>query len=117
MVITGRIYDIVIKDEKSAQLILRKKDGDKIVFWAITIWGFWKEKAFNELKLKPKDKIRGKLHIKANKWNDKWYNDLYFKEVYMVEAASPMLGRGELFVNTVEDDGFLVDEDSGEILE
>ena len=51
MVYTGRIFDIVHINEKVTQIVLRKKDKDKIVPVAITVMGYWKDKAFNELKL------------------------------------------------------------------
>ena len=63
MMITGKIFDIHILNDKSAQIILRKKLGDKVVPVAIEVFGYWKDKALNELKLKPKDKIRANFYL------------------------------------------------------
>lgn len=127
MILTGKIFDIVQDGEKSAKIILRKKDRDKIVFVAVTVFGYWRDKAINEMKLRPKDKIKGNLHIKSNEWKGKWYTDISFREIYLVEAA-PVKMNGNLFeqpaadVATNEDDGLmvevegnLVDSDTGEV--
>jgi hypothetical protein len=117
-VITGRIFDIVILSEKAAQIVLKKKNGDKIVPVAVTVFGWWKEKAINQMKLKPKDKIKGNLYLKSKLWNGKYLTDVYFKEVYLIEEAAPQIGSGHLFnQNMIEDDGFTVDASSGEIVE
>jgi hypothetical protein len=105
MVITGRIFDIVTVNEKVAQIIIRKKDKDKIVPVAISIFGYWKDKALNELKVKVKDKIKGNLYIKSKIYNGKYYTDVFFREIYIVEPAP--IKMGDLFV----------DKETGEILE
>jgi len=114
MIIVGRIFEIVVVSDKVAVIVLRKKMGDKIVPVAISVFGWWKDKALNENKLKPKDKIKGNLYMKSRQWNGKWYTDVYFKEVYLVEPAPVKMGANELFV---EDDGFTVDTSSGEVIE
>jgi hypothetical protein len=112
MVYTGRIFDIIHINEKVSQIVLRKKDKDKIVPVAITIMGYWKDKAFNELKLKPKDKIRGNLYLKSNLWKGKYYTDACFREVYLVEPAPIKMGE-----NLFQTDDGLVDIESGELME
>ena len=42
MVITGRIFDIVIINEKVAQIVLKKKMNEKIVPVAISVFGYFK---------------------------------------------------------------------------
>ncbi len=116
MIITGRIFDILILSEKSAQIVLRKKLGDKIVPVAVEVYGYWKDKALNELKLKPKDKIKANIYLKSKMWKDKYYTDVFFKEIirvdeYVYTKLDPM--RPDLFQT---DDG-LVDTDTGEVIE
>ena len=113
MVLTGRIFDIIIVYEKVAQIVVRKKYGDKIFPVAVTVFGYWKDKALNEMKLKPKDKIKGNIYPKSRLYNGKYFTDISFKEIYLVESA-PM----DLFHNPdvdLEDDETL-DTDTGEII-
>jgi hypothetical protein len=111
MVITGRIFDIVIINEKVAQIVLKKKVNEKIVPVAISIFGFWKNKALDEMKIKLKDKIRGNVYMKSNVYKGKYYTDVFFKEIYFAEEKSDI--NTGIFVKT--DDG-LVDTETGEII-
>lgn len=104
MIITGRIFDIVILNDKIAQIVLRKKDREKILPVSISVMGYWKDKALNELKLKPKDKIRGNLYLKSRLYNGRYYTDAFFREIILVEKAPQKLG------------GLFVDTETGEIL-
>ena len=119
MIITGRIFDIVIINEKVAQIVLRKKLGDKVVPVAIQVFGWWKDKALLQMKLKNKDTIKGNLYMKSKLWNGKYLTDVYFKEIILVETAPPPMSSN-LFSpveSIVEDDGFTVDGNTGEIIE
>lgn len=113
MIYTGRIFDIVHINDNVSQIVLRKKDKDKIVPVAITVVGYWKDKAIKELKLKPKDKIRGNLHLKSRLYNGKYYTDAYFREIQLIEkSVDPNLAGRNIF----ETDEGLVDTDSGEVI-
>lgn len=98
MVITGRIFDIVIINDKVAQIVIRKKDREKIYPVSISVMGYWKDKALNELKLKPKDKIKGNLYLRSRLYNGRYYTDAFFREIIVVEKAP--LRMGELFIDT-----------------
>lgn len=113
MIIVGRIFDIVVISEKVAQIVLKKKMNDKIVPVAISIFGFWKDKAINEMKLKGKDKIRGKVYMKSKIYNGKYYTDVYFKEIMLIEEAPKMMRSADLF----ETDQGVVDTETGEIID
>ena len=115
MVITGRIFDIVIVNEKVAQIVLKKKDKDKVIPVAISVIGYWKDKALKEMKLKPKDKIKGNLYLKSSLWKGRYYTDAFFREIYLVEKSLPSMGNKAdgMFVNT--EDG-MVDTETGEII-
>jgi len=65
MVIVGRIFDIVVISEKVAQIVLKKKMNDKVVPVAISVFGYWKDRALNEMKLKGKDKIKANVCVKV----------------------------------------------------
>jgi len=106
MVITGRIFDIVKVSDNVAQIVLKKKMKDKIVPVAITVMGYWKDKALKEMKLKPKDKIKGNIYLKSNLFKGKYYTDVFFREVYLIEPA-PINMNKNLFV----------DEETGEVFE
>jgi len=112
MVIVGRIFDIVVLNDKVAQIVLRKKVSDKVVPVAITVFGYWKDRIINEMKLKPKDKIKGNVYMKSKLYNGKYYTDVYFKEVYLIEEGPKAMGSG-LF----QTDQGLVDEETGEIID
>jgi len=98
MNITGRIYDIVIITDTIAQIIIRKKDKDKIYPVAIKVMGYWKDKAIKELNLKPKDKIKGNIYMRSKLYNGKYYTDVFFREIFVIEKAPIKLN--ELFVDT-----------------
>jgi hypothetical protein len=106
MIYSGRIFDIVHINETVSQIILRKKDKDKIIPVAITVIGYWKDKAFKELHLKPKDKIRGNIYLKSRLYNGRYYTDVYFREIQLMEKA-PVKASGI----------FNVDKETGEVFE
>jgi hypothetical protein len=112
MVITGRIYDIVIISDKVAQIVLKKKLSDKIVPVAISVFGYWKTKALEEMKVKPKDKIRGSVYLKSKVYNGKYYTDIFFKEIYFCEEK--LDSNTGMFLKS--DDG-LIDTETGEIIQ
>jgi hypothetical protein len=103
-VITGRIFEIIVVSEKVAQIVINKKDSKgKVIPIAISVVGFWKDKAMN---LKQKDKIRGNLYFKSNLYNGKYYTDVQFKEIDLLEQAPINMSQRTL----------LVDVETGEIL-
>ena len=103
-VISGRIFEIIVVNEKVAQIVLNKKDSKgKVIPITISVVGFWKDKIMN---LKQKDKIRGNLYMKSNLYNGKYYTDVQFKEVELIEPAPVKMGTTTLFV----------DKETGEIL-
>jgi hypothetical protein len=111
MVITGRIFDIVIISDKVAQIVLKKKMNDKIVPVAISIFGYWKTKALEEMKVKMKDKIRGNVYMKSKVYNGKYYTDVFFKEIYFAEE------RGDMNTGIFRTEHGLVDSETGELYE
>jgi hypothetical protein len=103
-VITGRIFEIIFVSSKVAQIVINKKDSSgKVIPITISVVGFWKDKIMN---LKQKDKIRGNLYLKSNLYNGKYYTDVQFKEIEVLEHAPIKMS------NNV----YLVDKETGEIL-
>ena len=121
MIITGRIFDIVVHSEKYAQIVLKKKVNNKIVPVAIQVFGYWKDKALKEQHLKMKDKIKGNIYLKSKLYNGKYYTDIYFKEIILVESHYSMSNKNTLFENEtqelIEDGDFTIDSSTGEIIE
>lgn len=113
MVIVGRIFDIVVISEKVAQIVLKKKMNDKVVPVAISVFGYWKDRALNEMKLKGKDKIKANVYMKSKIYNGKYYTDVYFKEILLVEEAPKQMTKPELF----QSDHGMVDTETGEIID
>ena len=114
MIITGRIFDIVHVSDTIAKIILRKKDRGKYELAAITVIGWWRDKAINELQLKPKDKIKANIRIRSKEVNGKYYTDVICREIYVVENSS-----GKYYPeNTLfdEETGEVIDDETGEIL-
>jgi hypothetical protein len=118
MILVGRIFDIVIINDKVAQIVLRKKLNDKIVPVAISVFGYYKDKALKDLKLKAKDKIKGNIYLKSKLYNGKYYTDIYFKDIFVVEKAPT---NGQTLFDKEEkndsDDLIMVDKNTGEIFE
>jgi len=103
-VLSGRIFEIIIVNEKVAQIVINKKDKNgKVIPITISVVGFWKDKIAT---LRQKDKIRGNLYLKSNLYNGKYYTDVQFKEIDLLEAAPIKMGRNTLFV----------DKETGEVL-
>ena len=103
-VLTGRIFEVVVVSEKVAQIVINKKDSKgKVIPISVSVVGFWKDKAMN---LKQKDKIRANLYLKSNLYNGKYYTDVQFKEIEILEHAPIKMS------NNV----YLVDKETGEIL-
>jgi len=98
MVITGRIYDIVKVNDKVVQIILRKRDKGKYELAALTLFGWWKDKA-EELELIPKDKIKANFRIRSKEWKGKYYTEAVCREIYIMGKAPYKVDihTGELF--------------------
>jgi hypothetical protein len=105
MVIVGRIYEIIVVSQGVAKIIIKKKMKNKVVPVAISLLGYWKDKMM-DMNLKPKDKIKGNLYIESRLYKDKWYTDLYFNEIYLIENAPIKMGSTSLFY----------DKETGEVL-
>jgi len=106
-VISGRIFEIIVVNEKVAQIVINKKDNNgKVIPITISVVGYWKDKIIKEMNLKQKDKIRGNIYMKSNLYNGKYYTDVQFKEVDLIEPAPVKMGSTTLFV----------DKETGEIL-
>lgn len=108
MILTGKIFDIHKIGEKEAQIVIRKKMGEKIVPVAVNIFGFWYDKAIVQQKLKQGDKIKANLYMKSKFWEKgkKYFTDVYFKDIVIIEFSDPFSDRKTLF-----------DEETGEIFE
>ena len=78
--IVGKILMINIISKQSAQVVIEKQIKGKKTPIAINIFGYWKDK-MDSLKLQPKEKIEGRVYVKSNLYNGKWYTDLYFKGI------------------------------------
>ena len=115
--LTGRILTINEISPKSAQIVIKKTIKGKLSPIAVDIFGFWKEK-MDKMKLKKNDKISGRLYIKSRLWKNKWYNDLYFNEITLIEDKKKKPEENDLF--TTDEGGignkFIIDEETGEIL-
>ena len=106
-VISGRIFEIIVVNEKVAQIVINKKDSKgKVIPLTISVIGYWKDKVINDMKLRQKDKIRGNIYMKSNLYNGKYYTDVQFKEIDLLEPAPIKMGTTTLFV----------DKETGEIL-
>jgi hypothetical protein len=105
MVIVGRIYEIIIVSQGVAKIIIKKKMKNKVVPVAVSLLGYWKDKMM-DMNLKPKDKIKGNLYMESRLYKDKWYTDLYFNEIYLIENAPIKMGSTNLFY----------DKETGEVL-
>ena len=98
MQISGRIYDIVIVNEQVTQIILRKKDRGKYELSALTLFGYWKDKAMDQ-GLRPKDKIRANFRLRSNEHKGRYYTEAMCREIYIVEKVPYKVDitTGELF--------------------
>ena len=106
-VISGRIFDIIVVNEKVAQIVINKKDNNgKVIPLTISVIGYWKDKVIKDMKLRQKDKIRGNIYMKSNLYNGKYYTDVQFKEIDLLEPAPVKKGTTTLFV----------DKETGEVL-
>ena len=85
--IIGRIFEIVEITPKFAQIVLKKKIDNKMSLCAFSVSGYWRDKALVELALKPKDKIKANFYHKSEKnlERNRYYNDIFFKQIYLVE--------------------------------
>lgn len=116
MVFVGRIFEIVEITEQVAQIVFKKKDGDRFVYWHFCVFGFWKDRALMKQELKPRMKIKANVHMNSKKDNqkNKWWGDFFFKEIYIIEEGTDALkDRGRLF----KSDAGTVDASAGEVVE
>jgi hypothetical protein len=115
MEITGRIFDINHINDKCIQVVLSKKVNGKKTPIAFAVLGVWKDVVVNQLKLKPKDKIRGNVVLKSNLFKGKYYTDVVLKNIELIpEKIKDDKHEGELYDDDAQ--GFIVDEETGEVL-
>ena len=100
--IVGKILMINIISKQSAQVVIEKQIKGKKTPIAINIFGFWKDK-MDSLKLQPKEKIEGRVYVKSNLYNGKWYTDLYFKGIDRY-VQKPKFKKPESNLNLFEED-------------
>lgn len=115
--IKGRILTINELHSKCSQIVIKKTIKGKLSPIAIEVFGFWKEK-FDKLKATKNTKISGRVYIKSRLWKGKWYSDLYFNEVFLVEENKKPTKEEGLFDESEGGIGnkFIIDEETGEIL-
>jgi hypothetical protein len=53
--------------------------------------------------------------MKSNQFKGKWYTDVYFKEVYLVEEAPRPMGANQPNIEDIDE--MRVDTETGEIFE
>jgi len=115
MIISGRIFQINYLSEKLIQVVLRKKVNGKATPIAFAVFGFWKDKVLNELKLKKDDKIRAMVVLKSNLYKGRYYTDASLKNIELIPEKQKEVkdsGGGELDFGM----GYIVNEETGEIL-
>ncbi len=97
-IITGRIYDILKVSDKLWYVVLRKRDRGKYELSALTVFGWWKDKA-EQLGIKPKDKIKANYRIRSKEYNGKYYTEAVCREIMIIEQApfKVDIQTGELF--------------------
>jgi hypothetical protein len=78
--LTGRIVEVVKISDRVSKIVIQKQVSGKKTAIAVEVFGLWKTKV-DELRLQKNEKIVGKLFLKSNIYNGKWYTDCYFKEV------------------------------------
>lgn len=115
MEISGRIFHINHLSDKLIQVVLRKKVNGKQTPIAFAVFGYWKDIVLNELKLKPKDKIRAQVVLKSNLYKGKYYTDASLKNIELVQEKIKQDNHSnELQLEQV--DSYIVDEETGEVL-
>lgn len=98
MVQSGTIFEIIKVNEDTIQIILSKRDRGKPYLSAITLFGYWKDKAL-KLGLRQKDKIKTNVRIRSNEYKGKYYDQQMGREIYIVDKAPYKVDMttGELF--------------------
>jgi hypothetical protein len=115
MEISGRIFHINHLNDKVIQVVLRKKINGKQTPIAFAVLGYWKDIVLNDLKLKPKDKIRATVVLKSNLYKGKYYTDVTLKNIELLqEKIKEDNNSNELQLQHMDD--YIVDEETGEIL-
>lgn len=112
MIITGRIFEIIEENDMVALIVIRKKVNNKVVPVALKVFGYWKDKCLKgENKLVVRDKIRANVYLKSKLYKEKYYTDVFLKEIFVIEPAPVKFN--ELFQQQQPQEDF--DEDTGEV--
>lgn len=88
MDITGKIFDIVIINEKVAQVVIKKRVRNKTVPIAFNVFGYWKDLVVNELKLKKNDKIFANFYLESKLYKGKYYTDVSMRNIELVPETT-----------------------------
>jgi hypothetical protein len=112
MEIKGRILTINVVNDKLAQVVLKKQVAGKYTPIAINVFGYWKDK-MQELHLNKGEKISGTIYLKSNLYKGRYYTDVYFKEVDIVESYNPSVitdpNQAQVFTNFDQETGEVFD--------
>lgn len=120
MEITGRVYHINPINDKVVQVVLKKKVYGKDTPIAFAVIGYWKDFVLNQLKIKAKDKIKGTVVLKSNLYKGKYYTDVTLRDIEIVPdkpkelTTTPESPTLDLEIDKMG--GYIVDEETGEIL-
>ncbi len=108
MEITGRIYHINPINDKVIQIVLKKKVYGKDTPIAFAVIGYWKDIVLNQLKLKVKEIV--------NLYKGKYYTDVTLRDIEIV-PDKPKEEKGEQTTLNMDGyGGYIVDEETGEII-
>lgn len=84
--ITGKVHLVHPKNDKSIQIVIKKRIKKKEILIALDVWG-WEKSNVEKLRLVKGDRIWAKLYIKSRIYNNKWYSDVYVEQVQRIDKV------------------------------
>ncbi len=114
--ITGRVFQIQEINEKVCKVVLQKQSRGEKVPMAFSALGKQRDAVINQLKLKPKDKIRFEFDIKSRLWNNKWFTDLNIFHIELIPDKPKDKPEAQEELDFESDGNCIIDDETGEVL-
>ena len=84
MDITGKVFDIVVINEKVAQVVIKKRVRNKTVPIAFNVFGYWRDLVVKDLKLKKNDKIFANFYMESKLFKGKYYTEVSMRNIELL---------------------------------
>jgi hypothetical protein len=114
MNIEGKVFDLITRNEKVWEVVIRKKHKDKIIPISFVAFSYMIS-IVKALNIKPKDRIKIQFHLASKMFSERYYTSAIIDKIDILQRD---MGTSNMFHVENGDEAFdEVDIETGEIFE